>query len=74
MASILQYALDYPKMWRKISTDKASIAAVKKLEAAGLVELKTTQTSIESNLNTVKIPAQLLTLIDRPIADGKHSW
>jgi hypothetical protein len=40
MASILQYALDYPKMWRKIGTDEASIAAVKKLEAAGLMKIK----------------------------------
>ncbi len=39
MLEALQYALKYPKIWHNIGTDKASLEAVKRLEAAGLVEV-----------------------------------
>jgi len=40
MLSILQYALKYPRLWHDIGQDKASRDAIKRLEAAGLVEVK----------------------------------
>jgi hypothetical protein len=40
MLSILQYALKYPRLWHDIGQDKTSRDAIKRLEAAGLVEVK----------------------------------
>jgi hypothetical protein len=40
MLSILEYALKYPKHWHNIGQDKSSRDAIKRLEAAGLVEVQ----------------------------------
>lgn len=40
MLEALQYALKYPKRWHTIAQDASSRAAVERLEAEGLVEVR----------------------------------
>jgi hypothetical protein len=40
MAAALRFALHYPEQWRAIGQDRAMRYAIKRLKAAGLIEVR----------------------------------